>query len=153
MTSQQQPTVVAYADLLAVVREHFRTLKPRRALLAELVVHRLAARSLPARRFVAGREATLAADLVRTLRAVVYASEHYGEWSAGMLKLGRAHAGSGATVEHYLEFKAVFLATLGEMEGEHWNHSETCSAWEAFFDMAIGHLARSVVGVRVSMAA
>lgn len=153
MSSEQQSDAFAYSDHLAAVREHFRTLKPRRALLAELVVHRLAARSLPARRFVAGREATLAADLVRTLRAVVYASEQYSEWSAGLLKLGRSHAASGATVEHYLEFKAVFLATLGEMEGEHWNYSETSREWGAFFDMAIGHLARSVVGVRVSMAA
>ena len=153
MPSEQQFTGVVYADLLAAAREHFRTLKPRRALLAELVVHRLAARSLPARRFVAGRESALAADLVRTLRAVVYASERYTEWSAGLLKLGRAHAASGATVEHYREFKAVFMATLGEMEGAGWNGSETSRAWEAFFDIAIGHLARSVMGVRASMAA
>jgi hypothetical protein len=153
LLSEHQPDDFSFSGRLAVVREHFRTLKPKRALLAELVIHRLAARSLPARRFVAGREAALAADLVRTLRAVVYASEQYTEWSQGLQKLGRSHAASGATVEHYLEFKAVFLATLGEMEGEVWNDSETSRAWGAFFDMAIGHLVRSVVGVRISMAA
>jgi hypothetical protein len=153
LPTDQQPEAFSYADRLAGVREHFRALKPRRAMLAELVIHRLAARSLPARRFVAGREAALAADLVRTLRAVVYASGQYSEWSQGLLRLGRSHAASGATVEHYREFRAVFLATLAEMEGEGWNDSDIARAWDAFFDTAIGHLARSVVGVRVSMAA
>ena len=153
MSSEHQSEAFSYSDHLAAVREHFRALKPRRALLAELVIHRLAARSLPARRFVAGREAALAADLVRTLRAVVYASEQYSEGSHGLLRLGRSHAASGATVEHYREFRAVFLATLSEIEGTGWNDSDLARAWDAFFDAAIGHLARSVVGVRASMAA
>lgn len=131
-----------YTEHLARVREHFRSLKPRRALLAELVVHRLASRSLAARKFTAGREAKLASDLVRTLRAVVYASASYAEWSEGLLRLARVHAASGATLEHYREFRTVFLQALSELEESAWSQSGLGESWSVFFDAAMGHLSR-----------
>lgn len=142
-----------YTDHLARVREHFRSLKPRRALLAELVVHRLASRSLAARKFTAGREAKLASDLVRTLRAVVYASASYAEWSEGLLRLARVHAASGATLEHYREFRVVFLKALSELEGSAWSGSGLEESWRAFFDAAFGHVARGLVAVSARAAA
>lgn len=142
-----------YTEHLARVREHFRSLKPRRALLAELVVHRLSSRSLAARKFTAGREAKLASDLVRTLRAVVYASASYAEWSEGLLRLARVHAASGATLEHYREFRAVFLKALSELEGSSWSESGLEQSWHAFFDAALGHIARGLVAVSARAAA
>lgn len=132
------------SETLAIVRDHFRAIKPRRALLAELTLHRLGARSEAARRFIAGHQGRLADELVRALRAAVYASEDYHAWSEGLVHMGRIHGAKGVTVEHYREFRLVFLATLAELDAERWG-PDLAQAWALFFDCVTGHLARGLV--------
>jgi hemoglobin-like flavoprotein len=135
------------SETLAAVRAHFKALKPKRALLAELTLHRLGARSETARRFIAGHQGRLAGDLTRALRAAVYASEDYHAWSEALVQMGRAHGAKGVTIEHYREFRVVFLATLAELDPEHWGgpDSDLAQAWAMFFDCITGHLARGLV--------
>lgn len=134
---------------LALVRKHFSILKPKRTLVAELTLHRLCARSPAARQLIAGHEKELAAELVRSLRAAVYASSNYTEWSDGLIQLGKAHGKRGVTMEHYREFRVVFLAILAELDAKNWGHSRSdlAQAWAIFFDCMMGHLARGLVTV------
>ena len=117
-----------------------------RALLAELTIHRLSMRSEAARRFIAGHQGRLTDDLVRGLRAAVYASNDYHAWSEGLVRMGRVHGAKGVTVEHYREFRVVFLATLAELDAQRWAaQPELAQAWAMFFDCLTGHLARGLV--------
>lgn len=140
------------SDTLAHVREHFRAIKPKRALLAELTLHRLGARSEAARRFIVGHQGRLADELVRALRAAVYASEDYHAWSEGLVHMGRVHGAKGVTVEHYREFRTVFLATLAELDTEKWS-DDLARSWAMFFDCVTGHLARGLVNAAARQAA
>lgn len=134
------------SETLSTVRDHFRAIKPKRALLAELTLHRLGARSEAARRFIAGHQGRLADELVRALRAAVYASEDYHAWSEGLVHMGRIHGAKGVTVEHYREFRTVFLATLAELDAERWTgQPDLAPAWAMFFDCVTGHLARGLI--------
>jgi hypothetical protein len=138
-------------DDLALVRDHFRTLKPWRDLLIDGIVRRVAAER-PSLSPASVRR--LAEGLARGLRPAVYGTEHYTLWSEALTNLGRTH--TGESLESSLVFarlvKAAMLASLREIDrvGMARDEARLARAWERALDAALGHVAR---GLAVTKAA
>jgi hypothetical protein len=141
-----------FADDLALVRDHFRTLKPWRDLLIDGVVRRVAAQH-PS--FAPAALRRLAEGLTRGLRPAVYGTENYALWSEALTNLGRTHA--GASLESSLAFArdvhGAMLALLREIDrvGMERDDARLARAWERALDAALGHVARGLAVTRVAV--
>ncbi|MEK6702833.1 MAG: globin [Planctomycetota bacterium] len=132
---------MTYTDRFALVREHFHTIKPQRALLSELVVRRLGGLSATTRRFTTGRETELAGEFAKAMWKVVYGSADLGDWEAPLLALGEHQAARGVRAEHYAIFKGEMLQALADVSGGTWTESHA-EAWDSFLHCVCGLLIR-----------
>ena len=132
---------MSYSDRFAIVREHFHTIKPQRALLAELVIRRVGGLTPTTRQFTTGRESELAAELERAVWKVVYGSKDLSQWEAPLLALGQHQAARGVTQDHYAIFKKEFLQSIEDVSADSWNE-RIAQAWQGFFDCVCGLLIR-----------
>jgi hypothetical protein len=145
---------LTYSHDLALVRAHFRTLKPWRDLLIDGIVRRVAA-ARPHTSPITLRR--LAEGLTRGLRPAVYGTEDYALWSEALINLGRAHApahtatpDTAAGLDARLAFarlvREALLASLREIDrvGMDRDDARVARAWERTLDAALGHIARGL---------
>lgn len=128
-----------YQEKLALVRAHFRSIKPFRMQIAHAALARMG--ELPAGVPIPTATGGQAEQLVALVRACVYGSADMDRVEQELLSLGAAHAKAGLTCEAYITFRRAFLAALAEVLGDAWNQP-LHQAWDAALLCAVGMLTR-----------
>jgi hemoglobin-like flavoprotein len=77
----------------------------------------------------------LSAQRERLLRAVLFVSQHYGDWDKlkpPLAAMGRAHARFNLGMQDYQDVGAALLKTLEQFAGKHWT-DELAASWERVY--------------------
>jgi hemoglobin-like flavoprotein len=77
----------------------------------------------------------LTAQKERLLKAVIFVSQHYGDWDklkTVLAAMGRAHARFNLGMQDYQDVGAALLSTLEQFAGKNWNE-ELAASWERVY--------------------
>ncbi|QOJ01596.1 MAG: hypothetical protein HRU70_14350 [Phycisphaeraceae bacterium] len=141
-----------YAERFALVRAHFRAIKPYRARISRLAVERLAEFSPQTRALALGGGVLWAERFADALRSAVYGTRRLDDLEDSLLAMGAQHAAMGLGPEVYPALRHAVLRSLAETLGDSLNEPIR-ESWDAFLLCAVGMLTRGNAGAEPRAAA